>query len=368
MSFGGFYRGKRVFVTGHTGFKGGWLALWLKQLGAVVTGYALPPLPSPGLREILGADLFAGETLADIRDRQRLRADLKDANPEVIFHLAAQPLVRLSYAEPYDTFEANVMGTANLLEAVRQLQLPATVIIATSDKCYENAHWDYAYRESDPLGGHDVYSTSKAAAELVTQTWRRSFFSVDHKLGNVASVRAGNVVGGGDYAKDRIVPDCIRSLLDKQPILVRNPKATRPWQHVLDCLSGYLALGAAAAQAPKNSPLASAFNFGPGPLANLPVKDLVEEILKTWPGEWTDASDPRQPHEAARLNLAIDKAAAQLGWAPTWGFAEAIRQTTLWYHERHVAGHGDMRAFSVQQIGAFTESARTNGQAWAAKS
>ncbi|HYE32338.1 MAG TPA: CDP-glucose 4,6-dehydratase [Methylomirabilota bacterium] len=363
--FRDFYRGKRVFVTGHTGFKGGWLSLWLKQLGASVFGYALPPLPSPNLYEVVRPTSISRETLADIRDPQALSAALKEASPDIIFHLAAQPLVRLSYAEPYETFETNVMGTVNLLESVRLLGMPATVVVATSDKCYENAQWDYAYRENDPLGGHDVYSTSKAAAELAVQTYRRSFFAVDPKLGNIATVRAGNVVGGGDYAKDRIVPDCIRALEAGEPIKVRNPKATRPWQHVLDCLSGYLTLGAALAQAPKNSPLASAFNFGPGPLANLPVKAVVEELLKSWPGKWADVSDPNQPHEASRLNLAIDKAAAQLGWAPTWSFAEAIQQTAVWHRERH-SGDREILKFTIGQLESFTAKARANGQTWAA--
>jgi len=241
--------------------------------------------------------------------------------------MAAQPIVRRSYAEPLETFETNATGTANLLECVRRAELPCPVIVITSDKCYENREWEFAYRENDALGGHDVYSMSKAATELVAQSWNKSFFGPNPKLGPVVTVRAGNVIGGGDYAQDRIVPDSVRALSDGKPILVRNPVAVRPWQHVLECLSGYLWLAARLGKEGKNSRLATPFNFGPEPSARQPVRRLVEEILKTWPGKWVDGSDPKSVHEATLLSLSIEKAGALLGWYPTWEFKEAIRQT-----------------------------------------
>ena len=251
-----------------------------------------------------------------------------------------------------------------LLEAVRAAGLPCPVIVVTSDKCYENRGWEWGYRERDPLGGHDVYSMSKAAAELVAQSWRRSFFQTDARLGPLATVRAGNVIGGGDYAEDRIVPDCVRALLGGKPIAVRNPAATRPWQHVLDCLSGYLWLGARLAQPQCDARLADAFNFGPAAPSNQPVSALVTELLRHWPGEWRDESDPAAPHEASFLHLSTDRAAQWLGWFPTSDFAEAVRDTARWYRARHVEG-ADMVAFSRAQIADFTAVAVQRGLAWA---
>jgi len=363
--FNNFYRGKHVLVTGHTGFKGGWLSLWLKNLGATVWGISLPPPTHPNLHEIIKSHAFAGEIECDIRSLDALAAEIKKLRPDVVFHLAAQPIVRRSYVEPVETFQTNALGTANVLEAVRRAELPCSVIVITSDKCYENREWEFAYRENDPLGGHDIYSMSKAAAELVAQAWNRSFFIPNPKLGPVATVRAGNVIGGGDYAQDRIVPDCVRALTDKKPILVRNPAAVRPWQHVLECLSGYLWLGARLNQEPKTSPLAGAFNFGPDPSSRQSVRRLVEEILKVWPGEWVDGSDPKSVHEATLLTLSIERAGALLRWYPCWDFNEGIQRTIAWYHQRHVKKNADMLGFSVGQIDEYAQAAQRQNRAWA---
>jgi CDP-glucose 4,6-dehydratase len=362
--FNGFYKSKRVLVTGHTGFKGGWLSLWLKELGAKVSGLSLPPPTHPNLHEIIKGYAFESQTNCDIRNLRPLTQAVKKARPQVIFHLAAQPIVRRSYAEPLETFETNALGTANLLEAVRQSNLNCILIIITSDKCYENREWEFAYRENDSLGGHDIYSMSKGATELVAQAWNKSFFKPNPKLGPVATVRAGNVIGGGDYAQDRIVPDCVRALTKKKPILVRNPSAIRPWQHVLECLSGYLWLAACLSAEPKTSRLASPFNFGPEPSARQPVRRLVEEILSIWPGQWVDGSDPKAPHEAMLLSLSIEKAGALLGWYPAWDFREATHYATAWYRARHLDRNADMLGFSKRQIQEYTEAARQKQLAW----
>ncbi|MBI5801715.1 MAG: CDP-glucose 4,6-dehydratase [Verrucomicrobia bacterium] len=364
--FGGYYQGKRVLVTGHTGFKGAWLSLWLRQLGAQVCGLALPPENAPNLHELIQPGTFAAASIVDIRDADAVAEVVRAAKPDFVFHLAAQALVRRSYAAPVETMQTNVLGTVHMLEAVRQLRRPVPMLVVTTDKCYENHGWDHGYRETDALGGHDVYAASKAACEIVVGAWQRSFFQPDAKLGNVATARAGNVIGGGDFATDRIVPDCVRALASKAPIRVRNPHATRPWQHVLDCLSGYLWLGACLATAPKNSPLAGAFNFGPALQANRTVGVLVEELLRHWPGQWLEASDPKAPHEAGRLHLAIDKSAAQLGWQPTWDFADTVKHTALWYRRFAACGGRGSRAFTVKQIADFSRAAKTQGQAWAA--
>ncbi|NBR85973.1 MAG: CDP-glucose 4,6-dehydratase [Proteobacteria bacterium] len=358
------YAGRRVFITGHTGFKGSWLSLWLHTLGAEVVGFSLPPATPPNLHETLGGKVFADEIFGDIREMQAVNAAVAAARPDFVFHLAAQPLVRLSFAQPVETFEVNVMGTVHLLEALRTAGQRCPVIIVTSDKCYENRGWEWGYREHDPLGGHDVYSMSKAATELVAQSWRRSFFQTDARLGPLATVRAGNVIGGGDYAADRIVPDCVRALLAGRPIGLRSPHATRPWQHVLDCLSGYLWLGAKLAGPTPEARLADAFNFGPDARSNQPVAALVHEFLQHWPGEWRDESRADAPHEASFLHLSTDRAAQWLGWYPTWDFATAVRETARWYHARHVTG-ADMAAFSRAQIAAFTAAAAARGLTWA---
>lgn len=363
--FGDVYADRRVLVTGHSGFKGGWLSLWLSRMGARVSGLALPPPDLPNLHEIIAPGTFAYEFFVDLRDAALVDQAVREADPEIVFHLAAQPLVRESYAHPVETVSTNVLGTIHLLESVRRLARPVTVVVGTTDKCYENREWDYGYRETDALGGHDVYSMSKAACELAVAAWRRSFFEPDGKLGHLATVRAGNVIGGGDYARDRVIPDCMRALSAGESIRIRNPKATRPWQHVLDCLSGYLLLGSRLHTAQRPSPLASAFNFGPTQQGSLSVRDLVAEVLMHWPGSWIDMTDPAAPHEAGRLHLAIDKAAVQLGWQPTWDLSEAVKHTVDWFRHRHLQGDAQLRAFSEAQIDAFTAAAARRGQAWA---
>ncbi|MBC8011653.1 MAG: CDP-glucose 4,6-dehydratase [Burkholderiales bacterium] len=406
MSFADIYRGKRVLLTGHTGFKGAWLAEWLLSLGAEVTGFALPPPTSPSLFEQLGLAARLRHIEGDVRDLTAVRAAVAVARPDFVFHLAAQPLVRLSYEQPTETFAANVMGTANVLESVRLAADPAhpcAVVAITTDKCYENREWVHSYREEDPMGGYDPYSASKGAAELVISSYRRSYFSAPDSPIRLASARAGNVIGGGDWALDRIVPDCIRALAKGDSIPVRNKVATRPWQHVLEPLSGYLWLGAAlaftrsgsadalssdskarnGATVPLHFPAstyASAFNFGPALASNRTVAELVQEILKHWPGRWEDKSDPRALHEAKLLNLATDKSHHFLGWSPAWPFAETIAQTVGWYKDvesartdagkdapgRTSAGAPSVHTLTTGQIAAYTFAARAAGIPWAA--
>jgi CDP-glucose 4,6-dehydratase len=338
------YAGKSVFVTGHTGFKGSWLTEWLLFLGAHVTGYSLPPSTKPALFTQLGLRNRVAHFEADIRQGDHLRQVMLEAKPEFVFHLAAQPLVRYSYAQPRETYDVNVMGTVNTLEALRALEHPTAAVFITSDKCYAEKAPAGGYREGDPLGGLDPYSSSKAAAELAIAAYRRSFFSRPDSNIALASARAGNVLGGGDWAADRLVPDCIRSLVKGEPIAIRNRSATRPWQHVLDPLSGYLELAAALAQqlqvrAEKESKVAArddftaAFNFGPCPGCEHSVLELVEEILKLWPGTWNDRPEPGAPHEAAQLSLVSEKAFHLLGWSSMYNFQEMVRKTVEWYRE-----------------------------------
>jgi CDP-glucose 4,6-dehydratase len=334
------FQGKRVFLTGHTGFKGSWLCEWLLALGAEVHGYALDPQPHEILYNQLALGTrIASDTRKDLSDLNALRSALDAANPHFVLHLAAQPLVRLSYEIPLETFATNVLGTANVLESIRLRGKPCSVVCVTTDKCYENREWLHAYREEDPMGGHDPYSASKGAAELIISSYRDSFFaqeSGDRNQGagiRIASARAGNVIGGGDWATDRIVPDCIRAIRAGKPISVRNSIATRPWQHVLEPLSGYLWLAASLAQPGTHpvSELCSAFNFGPALTSNRTVAELVAELLSHTGGEWTDASDPNAPHEASKLNLATEKAFHLLGWQPVWNFEETVAKTAEWY-------------------------------------
>jgi CDP-glucose 4,6-dehydratase len=370
MSFANSYRGKRVLLTGHTGFKGAWLAEWLLTLGAEVAGFSLPPPTSPSLFEQLGLASRLRHIEGDIRDLSAVQAAVEVCKPHFVFHLAAQPLVRLSYEQPVETYATNVMGTVNVLEAVHLSKLACTVVAITTDKCYENKEWVHSYREEDPMGGYDPYSSSKGAAELVISAYRRSYFSAPDSRVKLASARAGNVIGGGDWALDRIVPDCIRALQRGQTIPVRNKVATRPWQHVLEPLSGYLWLGACLAD-PQVSGLrvpqatfASAFNFGPALASNRTVAELVQEILKHWPGKWDDKSDPHAVHEAKLLNLTTDKAHHFLGWAPAWPFAETIQQTVTWYR-RATEPASDVHALTAGQITAYTAAAEAARIHWA---
>jgi CDP-glucose 4,6-dehydratase len=335
------FEGKRVWLSGHTGFKGSWLSEWLIQLGAVVHGYALAPDTKPSLFDQLGLAGRLEHEVADIRDGEAVKKSLRAFHPDFVIHMAAQPLVRRSYAIPVETYETNVMGTINVLEALRGVYHPCVAVVVTTDKCYENHESGRAYEEGDPLGGHDPYSSSKAMAEIATAAYRKSYFQNGQV--RIASARAGNVIGGGDWAEDRIVPDAMRSLDRGNNILVRNPKAVRPWQHVLEPLSGYLTLAASPGGI---ASFATAFNFGPGPDSNRTVSDLIVEILKHRKGEWTDASDPSALHEATLLNLSIEKADQLLGWRPHWGFEETISKTVAWYARVHT---GTVSALEITQ-------------------
>jgi CDP-glucose 4,6-dehydratase len=360
------FSSKTVLVTGHTGFKGAWLSEWLAMMGANVHGLSLEPPDGPSLFRQLGLADRLHHQIGDIRDADLVKRVVTSIQPDFVFHLAAQPLVRLSYKEPVDTYAVNVMGTVHVLEALRNLSKPCAAVFVTTDKCYENREWIFGYREEDAMGGFDPYSSSKGMAELAIAAYRRSFFQ-GHPV-KVASGRAGNVIGGGDWALDRIVPDCIRSLSQGDSIGIRNPQATRPWQHVLEPLSGYLWLAARlSAQPVGGGPLCSGFNFGPGHDANRTVGELVKEILKSWPGNWHDQSDPHAHHEASLLQLCTDKASALLGWSATWPFSDAVRETVRWYRETNECGNTPERFLSLthRQIAVYTAAARNVGLPWA---
>jgi len=333
-ALGRVYRGKRVLVTGHTGFKGSWLCLWLQRLGAEVTGYALPPPTSPSLFVQAEIEKGLNHIEGDVRDGAALEAVLGAARPDFVFHLAAQPLVLDSYQVPARTFAVNVTGTVNLMEAIRKNGARPAVVMVTTDKVYLNREWTHAYRETDPLGGHDPYSASKAAMEIAVASWRDSFFPPDRLADHgvrMASARAGNVIGGGDWSGNRLVPDLIRALAGNAPVELRNPGSTRPWQHVLEPLGGYLLLGARLA-GDDGARFCEAWNFGPQSTDTRTVGELAETLLEHWgrPG-WRDVSDAGAPHEAGLLRLAIDKAVAELGWHPVWNFAASVRRTATWY-------------------------------------
>ena len=325
----GFWEGKRVLVTGHTGFKGSWLSLWLTELGATVHGLALPPDTIPSLFDQLDVASSVDHFVGDIRKAELVADRIGRVKPDVVFHLAAQPLVRRAYADPVRTWETNVMGTLHVLEALRSLDNLCAVVVVTTDKVYENREWLHAYRETDRLGGHDPYSSSKSAAELAVASWRSSFFAGSSGI-RVASARAGNVIGGGDWAADRIVPDLVRALTAGVPVQVRNPGSVRPWQHVLEPLSGYLLL-AEHLYLSDSVLLQDSFNFGPGFDGFRSVGDLVTECLLWWPGEWEASGAVGGPHEAGLLALATEKAHSLLGWQPRWSFAEGVKQTMAWY-------------------------------------
>ncbi|MEI6194890.1 MAG: CDP-glucose 4,6-dehydratase [Verrucomicrobiota bacterium] len=362
--FANAFQGKTVWLSGHTGFKGSWLARWLLSLGARVHGFALPPDTRPAIFSQLGIEREIEHELGDVRDFAVVKKSLVRVQPDFVFHLAAQPLVRLSYEQPLETYATNVMGTAHVLEALRSLQQPCAAVLVTTDKCYENREQYYAYTEEDHLGGHDPYSSSKGAAEIVISAYRRSFFGKASV--RIASARAGNVIGGGDWALDRIVPDCIRALQRGDTIPVRNPFATRPWQHVLEPLSGYLWLAACLSQpSAPDSQLCSAFNFGPEQEANRNVGELVREVLKNWPGQWDDKSNPHDLHEAKLLMLSTARAKRILHWHPTWNFETAIAETVGWYRAVHERGEQTAEALTVKQIQEYEAAARAAKAAWA---
>lgn len=332
------YRQKKVLITGITGFKGSWMCQWLLNIGAKVYGLSLDPPTDPSMFKQLDLEKNSEWYNLDIRNFDNVKMVIGKVKPDIIFHLAAQSLVRASYENPLETFETNILGTINLFEAVRQSNLSTNIVIVTSDKCYENNEWTYGYRENDPLGGYDPYSASKGATEIIVSSYRRSFFNPanyeNHGV-NVCSARAGNVIGGGDWAIDRIVPDCIRFLLKDTPIIVRNPLATRPWQHVLEPVGGYLVLGTKlfTNSYVELEKFCSAFNFGPLVSSNKTVGALVNEILKHWgKGEFVYNKE-ESFHEAHLLSLSIDKAYSLLQWYPVWEFEETIKNTVLWYKE-----------------------------------
>ncbi|OAI57042.1 hypothetical protein AYO49_03035 [Verrucomicrobiaceae bacterium SCGC AG-212-N21] len=365
-TFGGVYSGRRVLVTGHTGFKGGWLGFWLRALGAEVCGLALEPAASPNLHSILEKDTYARSWTCDLRDAPGLRSAIRDCRPDVVFHLAAQPLVGVSYREPAATFLTNAVGTLNLLESLREAACSAATLVVTSDKCYRNDNAGRAFVEEDALGGHDVYSMSKAATELVVASWHASFFSKDLTLGCLATGRAGNVIGGGDYAEDRIVPDMVRAFDTARPLILRRPQATRPWQHVLESLSGYLTLGQRMLTQPDRTHLLN-YNFGPDAEAERTVQELVETWQATWPGSLQVQLQPEPSYgEALRLTLDHGKATRELDWKPVWDFEHTVKQTAAWYRQRHEthASSESMRELTFQQIAEYTVDARRLGLNW----
>lgn len=343
----GFWRGRRVFLTGHSGFKGGWLAMWLSELGAEVYGYSLAPASAPALFDSAGlASCVAGE-FADIRDAEHLQQSLAAFRPELVLHLAAQPLVRESYRSPAQTYATNVTGTLNLLEAVRSCASVRAVLVVTTDKCYENREWLWPYREQDALGGHDPYSSSKACVELLCASWRESFFREAGVA--LATARAGNVIGGGDWSADRLLPDILRAWDNEQLLTLRYPDAVRPWQHVLDPLRGYLMLAQALLE--QGQAMAQAWNFGPDSEGTATVGEVVQAMSQLWPGRARWAVDAHaQPHEAGLLTLDSSKARTLLNWRPRWGLHQALQRTLEWHHAWRDGQ--DMQQYSRAQIAA----------------
>jgi CDP-glucose 4,6-dehydratase len=358
QQFGNIYHDRRVLVTGHTGFKGSWLTLWLQDLGASVSGLALAPDTHPNHWELMGLDIQ--EDRIDIRDLSAVEECMKKARPEIVFHLAAQPLVRRSYQAPLETWSTNVIGTANLLEACRNNPNVRAVLVITTDKVYKNNEWPWGYRETDRLGGHDPYSASKAATELVVHSYRKSFFAAPASP-LLATARAGNVIGGGDWSADRLVPDLVRAVQSGCSQEIRSPAATRPWQHVLECLSGYLLLGQRLLEG--RTEFADAWNFGPEQASNRTVLEVLTEFQNYWPQIIWHIKQSIQPHEANYLYLDISKTKKILGWQPVWSLADGISTTAAWY--RGFFENNDV--LSLQQLKMFTETALAKNLCWIAK-
>ncbi|OGT06534.1 MAG: CDP-glucose 4,6-dehydratase [Gallionellales bacterium RBG_16_57_15] len=351
-----FWRGKRILLTGHTGFKGSWLSLWLQSMGAQVVGYALAPPTDPSLFEVAAVGKGMASVIGDIRDLAHLRAVFAEHQPEIVIHMAAQPLVRYSYVEPVETYSTNVMGTVNLLEAVRNTDSVKAVVNVTSDKCYENREWLWGYRENEAMGGYDPYSNSKGCAELVTTAYRNSYFHpekyVQHGVA-LASARAGNVIGGGDWADDRLIPDIIRAITQGKQVNIRNPHAIRPWQHVMEPLSGYLMLAQKLYET--GASYAEGWNFGPGDEDAKPVQWIVERLTQAWGGSASWVLDGgMHPHEAHYLKLDCSKAKMRLDWHPRWHLQDALNSVIEW-HLAHL-GNEDMRKLTLHQICAYSET------------
>lgn len=362
--FGGIYKGKSAVVTGHTGFKGSWMKLWLERLGANVSGYSLAPSTEPNHHDLLKVEApSTGSTIGDIRDLDGLKAHFAKHAPEVVFHLAAQASVLHSYGHPIETFGTNVLGTANVLEAAIASPTVRAVVVVTTDKCYENKEWLWGYRENDPLGGHDPYSASKACAELVAASYAKSFASRGDRATRpllIATARGGNVVGGGDWTLDRIIPDVMRAAAKGEPVKIRNPHNTRPWQHVLELLSGYLLVGQRLLEG--RTEIAEAWNFGPNPESNLTVGDLLEVMKEVWPAVKPEIA-PRvgDPHEAKLLMLDSTKARRILGWGPVWGIRQTLERTTDWYRAHSESG----KIITAQQIDEYSAQAAKQSAVWA---
>ena len=346
-----FWKDKRVFLTGHTGFKGSWLSLWLASMGAKVKGYALAPNTTPNLFEVLAIDSQIEKShIADIRDLASLQKAMSEARPDVVIHMAAQPLVRYSYANPVETYATNVMGTVHVLESARTIESVRATVIVTTDKCYENKEWVWGYRENEPMGGYDPYSNSKGCAELVTSAYRQSYFSAPNSSNKLASARAGNVIGGGDWSEDRLIPDAFRAFEAGKPLLIRNPLATRPWQHVLEPLSGYLILAQALYE--QGSAFASGWNFGPRDEDNRAVQEVVDLLISGWgdSARW-EKEGSEQPYEANLLKLDCSKAHTQLGWIPKWNLEMATQKIVDW-QKAHKAKE-NMQEISLAQINQY---------------
>lgn len=355
--FGDVYRDKRVLVTGHTGFKGSWLSLWLKQLGAEVVGISLAPEAQPNHWNLLNLESALHHHELDIRQSREFSNVFKATQPEIVFHLAAQSLVRRSYQDPLETWSTNIMGTANLLEACRQTCSVQAILAVTTDKCYENQEWAWGYRETDRLGGHDPYSASKAGSELVVASYRSAFFHSD-RAPLLATARAGNVIGGGDWSEDRLIPDLVRAMATQQSLEIRSPKATRPWQHVLESLSGYLLLGQKLIEGDKN--FDGAWNFGPERSGNRTVADVLNRLQTHWPGmQWHETATP-QPHEATLLYLDSAKAHSQLGWQSVWNLDTTLEKTAEWYR----TFQSSQAIITEQQLAQYVKSAQNAQVEW----
>jgi CDP-glucose 4,6-dehydratase len=356
-----FWSGKRVFLTGHTGFKGSWLSLWLQTLGAEVTGYALNPPTNPSLFEVANVGSGMHSIIADIRDYSALENAINQAKPEIVIHMAAQPLVRYSYENPVETYSTNVMGTVHLLEAARKSSSVKAVVNVTSDKCYENREWVWGYREDEPMGGYDPYSNSKACAELVTSAYRSSFMNPEaysqHGIA-VASARAGNVIGGGDWAADRLIPDFIRSIVAGKTVVIRSPNAIRPWQHVLEPLSGYLTLAESLYM--QGAKFSEAWNFGPSDNDAKTVEWIVSQLVANWGDQasFQVEASSLNLHEAHFLKLDCSKARMQLGWTPKWDATQTIERICAW-HKAHIGG-ADMKTYTLNEIADYQASSLAN--------